>query len=67
MFDSILIAPFYMFYSILIAPFNMFNSALIAPFCTFSFRKKYQMCSRKLEKNGKQNYANFIYAIIKYN
>ena len=24
------------------------------------------MCSRKLEKNGKQNYSNFIYAIIIY-
>ena len=67
MFYSILIAPFNMFASELIAPFYMFDSVLITPFCTFSFRKKYQMCSRKLEKNGKQNYANFIYAIIKYN
>ena len=67
MFYSILIAPFNMFTSELIAPFYMFDSVLIAPFCTFSFRKKYQMCFRKLEKNGKQNYANLIYAIIKYN
>ena len=67
MFYSILIAPFNMFASELIAPFYMFGSILIAPFCTFSFRKKYQIFSRKLEKNGQQNYANFIYAIIKYN
>lgn len=67
MFDSVLIAPFNMFASELIAPFCKLYHLLITPFCTFSFRKKYQMCFRKLEKNGKQNYANFIYAIIKYN
>ena len=67
MFHSILIAPFNMFPIELIAPFYMFYSILIAPFYMFSFRKKYQMYSRKLEKNGQQNYANFIYAIIKYN
>ena len=67
MFNSILIAPFNMFASELIAPFCKLYHLLITPFCTFSFRKKYQMCSRKLEKIGKQNYANLIYAIIKYN
>lgn len=67
MFESVSIAPFNMFASELIAPFCKLDNGLIAPFCTFSFRKKYQMNSRKLEKNGKQNYANFIYGIIKYN
>lgn len=67
MFDSILIAPFNMYASVLITPFCKLYHLLITPFCTFSFRKKYQMCFRKLEKNEKQNYANLIYAIIKYN